>query len=276
MKQEKVSVYMVFVYTDPDSGELLNEVREELSISELEAKKIVKENKGVVPPHSNDEKFVIVNLILLSTLIKRRKQISPLALFIMFYMLLNSKFNENIVGCTQKKLAIDLSVSEGKISEALRELYDLNFCHKNKLSGGGTYFIINPEFARKGIESKKVYTCYYNSLNANNSNIKVSYTPSEKCKENIKSVKNSIQQSIKFGSGKKLLSLIEYLTNKFKHNRVIDLTIPDIVNATGVQRLTVMKFLKLLETKGFIKRGYGKLELIVPYKDLEDCTSGVL
>lgn len=203
-----------------------------------------------------------------------------LSLLILFYLILNMTYNRNALICSQKKMAGDLGVFPSHVSDALKVLYKLDFCCKAKFSKGGYEFMVNPDYVRKCDKTKlpqlhQIYgklTYFESETKEKGEDLEKSSPLNASCNN----IREAIKRSIKFGTDGKQIRLFDYLSNLFKSDKTVTKTVNEIAESCECNRKLVLKFLKLLETEGVIKRGRGTIELLLSFKKFSSLIAGTL
>ena len=241
--------------------------------------------------------FSVMYDIFIKKLLNNYRDISRLALVVLLYLVVTSVYDKNATKCDQNTIAKELRVAPSQISVALNQLYQNDFVVKNRIFQGGYKFIVNPMYIRKSSRDKLkslqvIYNKSYAIENATNKkgvDFSEKSTPNKKQNENnnnpdscnnieesiSNNIKESIRRSIKFGKSGAQVRLFNYLLEHFRENSVLDKTVDEISFKAKVYRLSVLKFLKLLEENEFITRGRGRIELKVSYQEFSDISLGL-
>lgn len=178
------------------------------------------------------------------------QDLTKLSVLVAWYLVIQMSY-ENFFWKSQKEIATFFNESASNVSAAIKKLINCGFCTKARMSNG-VALMVNPDFAYRGRQRNKAVAIYHKYQ---------SQSQSQSTPLNSEVTSDQFELSTK-------TKIITYLLAQFALSKVISITVDDIVTATTVSKVTVIKFLKFLEFQHYISRRRGKMELLVSPNDL--------
>ena len=196
---------------------------------------------------------------------------TKLTLKLMFFMTLNMTYG-NYLRNSQKDMAEYYNVSEALISRSIAELKDADFCIKYFDKNNTPVFMINPEFVHKGKQRKTTFEIYAERSEAVKKMNRKEKSAETGSTQNTSSdnfnLNDSESKEFKAFNKNKVVKMLKFFVKNFEKSVIITKTLDEISESIDVSKVTLIKFVRVLEKFGYISKKRGKFHLITNFNQL--------